>query len=370
MEQFELSPFKVENYGPCVVEDFVPYSDEWALISAGRGFRELNFILGVRYEFRDKLYLSGVEVLQEGEYLRLGHYDEWGKLVHSDGWEGPHQSYYHQGYHYYSDDAPNAKLYCDGEILIDHWGDIEELGNPWVTNDRIWFEARSKLFPAPEGWRIYYATLEGEDITYFCIGANPCVYRDTLYYGIWNGTSFDIARRNVKVDDLLTASMEKYGEYLRLVYSKMKKYVGKDSIVMEICTRHDRGIIGREVIPHNTYIMVDKNPSRPGHTLDAIKDELPSCEVLISTAILHHTAQEDLVELFRNLGKHTKRHIMLSGPNVEVLPELFGDHLYHIEVEEMVKIGRAVGWNCIEIIPCGLSKPLCEVLMVFGREGS
>ena len=370
MEQFELHPFKVENYGLCVVEDFVPYSSTRALISAGKGFRELNFILDVEYEFKDKLYLSDAHVVREGTYLRLGHYNEADFPVSSEGWEGPHQIFEYKGSYYYTNDAPNGRLYCDGEVLIDHWGEVAELGNPWVVGGRIWFEVRNKSNSAPERWRIHYSDLEGGSITYFCEGANPCIYKDTLYYGIWNGSSFNIARRGVKVDELKTASMERYGEYLRLVYSKMKKYVGEDDTVMEICTRHDRGIIGQEVIPHSTYIMVDKNPNRPGYTLDAIKDELPSCEVLISTAILHHTAPEDLVELFRNLGKNTERHIMLSGPNVEVLPELFGDHLYHIEVEEMVKIGISVGWNCIEIIPCGLSKPLCEVLMVFGKSTS
>jgi len=178
------------------------------------------------------------------------------------------------------------------------------------------------------------------------------------------------ARRGVKVDELQTASMERYGKYLRLVYNKMKEYVSPSDIVMEICTRHDRGIIGREILPHSTYIMVDKNPDRPGHTLDAIKDELPSCDVLVSTAILHHTAPENLLELFRNLRLNTRKYIMLSGPDVRVLPELFGDHLYHIDVYGMADIAMLSGWRCIKYYPCGLSKPLCEVMMVFERDES
>jgi len=157
MEQFELFPFKVENYGPCVVEDFVPYSSTRALISAGKGFRELNFILDVRYEFGDKLYLSDDRIVREGTYLRLGHYNEADFPVSSEGWEGPHQLFEYKESYYYTNDAPNGRLYRDGEVLIDHWGDIEELGNPWVTEGRIWFEARSKHFPAPEGWRIHYS---------------------------------------------------------------------------------------------------------------------------------------------------------------------------------------------------------------------
>jgi hypothetical protein len=370
MEQFELSPFSVENYGPCVVEDFVPYSDTRALVSVGKNFRELNYILDVEYKFTDKLYLGEPSVARVGKYIRLGHWNEWDQLIYSDGWEGPHQPFYHQGKHYYSDDAPNARLYCNREILIDHWGEVAELGNPWVTDERIWFEARDKSNPAPEGWNIHYSDLDGGNITYFCSGANPCIYKDTLYYGIWNGKSFDIGRRSVKVDDLRTASMERYGKYLLLLYAKMAKYTLTTDTVMEICTRHDRGFISQEVIPHSYYILTDKNPNRPGYTLDAIKDELPSCDVLLSTAILHHTSPKNLVDLFRNLSKNTSRHIMLSGPNKEVLPELFGDHLYHINVEEMVRIGSVLGWKCISVDACGLSKPFCEVLMVFERKES
>jgi len=369
MERFELHPFSMENYGPCVVEDFVPYSDTRALISAGKGFRELNYILDVEYEFRDKLYLSDPWIEKLGEYLRLGHWEEgsW-ELIYSDGWEGPHQSFSHKGYHYYSNGAPHAKLYRDLDVLIDHWGEVEECGNPWVTDERIWFEARDKDNPAPEGWNIHYSDLEGGNITYFCPGANPCIYKDTLYYTIWNGTSFDFVRRVVTMDALQTASMERYADYLRLVYGKMKEYIEPSDTVMEICTRHDRGIIGEKVLPHSQYIMVDKNPKRPGLTLDAMNDELPDCDVLISTAILHHTAPENLLQLFRNLAENTRKYILLSGPNVEVLPELFGDHLYHIDVDEMIDIAHKVGWNRVSVSSCGLSKPLCEVMMVFERD--
>lgn len=380
MEQFALSPFEVENYGPCVVEDFVPYSDERALVSVGKNFRELNFILDVEYKFRDKLYLNDIRVWKSGNYLRLGHQIECPnrfalsgmlrELIYSDSWEEPHQPFYYQGKHYYSDDAPNARLYCDGKILINHWGEVEELGNPWIVDDRIWFEARDKSNPAPEGWNIHYADLDGGNITYFCPGANPCIYKDMLYYGIWNGTSFNIARRSVKVDDLQTASMERYGEYLRLVYGKMKNFVRASDVIIEVCTRHDRGIIGREVLPHSKYIMVDKNPNRPGLTFDVIDEELPPCDVLISTAILHHTKPEYLAVLFWALAQNTEKYILLSGPNVEVLPELFGDHLYHINIEEMISIAKTVGWKCISLSACGLSKPFCEVLMVFERDVS
>ena len=87
--------------GPCggkilVVEDFVPYTAERALISCGRTLRELTMILDVRYQFRRQQFGGYLElfnpvVLDVGEYLRLGHRDGNGRLICSDGWEGPHQ---------------------------------------------------------------------------------------------------------------------------------------------------------------------------------------------------------------------------------------------------------------------------------------
>lgn len=370
MKQFALSPFKVENYGLCVVEDFVPYSDTRALISAGPNFRELNFIGDVKYDFQDTLKLSDIYILRRGAYLRLGHWDAEEYLLNSDGWKGAHQPFYYNGRIYYSNDAPTARLYCDGKLLIDHWGDIAELGNPWVTDERIWFEARDKNDPAPEGWVIHHANHKGGDITYFCPGANPCIYKEMLYYGIWNGSSFDFARRSVKQDALITASMERYTDYLCMVYNKMSRYIAPSDTVMEICTRHDRGILGKQLLPHNTYIMVDRDPKRPGHTLDALKDELPGCDILLSTALLHHTSPENLVELFKNLEKNTRKKILINGPNVAVLPDLFGDHLYHINTDQMESVAKEAGWWCTHLEPSGLSKPFCEVLMVFERKKS
>jgi hypothetical protein len=162
--------------------------------------------------------------------------------------------------------------------------------------------------------------------------------------------------------------MERYSEYLRFVYKKMARHVKPSDVVMEICTRHDRGVLGKEALPHKQYIMVDRNSSRLGLNLDAVRDELPPCDVVISTAILHHTRPEDIEALFCNLAKNTRSIIILSGPNVDILPELFGDHLYHIDKDHIHQIESAAGWRCIEVSPCGLSEPFCELFLVFERK--
>src|SRR5262245_52546765 len=86
-EIFRFAPFSMPNYGPCVIEDFVPISDNRALVTAGKHLRLLEFILEVSFEFGDTLWVYDPEVLRRGRYLRLGHLFE-GSLVFSDGWEG------------------------------------------------------------------------------------------------------------------------------------------------------------------------------------------------------------------------------------------------------------------------------------------
>ena len=199
MERFALSKLDLENYGSCVVEDFVPCTKDKAIISAGPGYRELTVIAQVEYRFDGVLHLENPIIIQEGDYLRLGHI-HGDDLIYSDGWENLHQPFYHEGDIYYTDDAPNGRIYKNGSIFINHWPGIAEIGNPWVHEDRVWFEARYASDEAPEGWWIYTVDMNGEDDERVCQGANPCIYEDTLYYGLWNGKTFDIARRSCKMN--------------------------------------------------------------------------------------------------------------------------------------------------------------------------
>jgi hypothetical protein len=190
-ERYAVAPLNVPNYGPCLIEDFVPVSDNRALVTAGKDYRHLCFILYVSYRFTDRLELSEPAIVHTGTYLRLGHL--YGSdIIYSDGWKGPHQPFKHKTGYYYSDGAPAAKLYRDGKVLIDHWDGLAEVGNPWV-DDHLWFEARHERQQAPQGWGIYRADLDGTNRKFLFVGANPCTYKDTLYYGLWNGEAFDIA---------------------------------------------------------------------------------------------------------------------------------------------------------------------------------
>jgi hypothetical protein len=173
-----------------VIEDFVPLTANRALITMGRSYRELNFIAEASYEFG--AMLGDFTIRKEGKYLRLGH-ERDGEVIYSEGWRGPHQPFQLNGNRYCSDGAPDAKLYRDGELLIDHWPGVAEVCNAWV-DEFIWFEARDEKVPAPDGWWICRADLKGGNIEMLFPGANPCMFDGNLYYGLWNGQAFDLAR--------------------------------------------------------------------------------------------------------------------------------------------------------------------------------
>ena len=184
------------NFGPCVIEDFVPYSDNRALISAGPNYERLRYIADVHYKFHDDgIDINLVEQLKVGTYLRLGHL-YGGKLVWSEGNEGIHQPHRSDDDHfYYALGAPNAKIYCNGELLIDHPPGVLQVGKPWVYREHVYFEGHDADKPTPTGWNIYRALKDGTAIEKLCAGANPVVYNSILYFSVWIANSFSIARR-------------------------------------------------------------------------------------------------------------------------------------------------------------------------------
>lgn len=160
----------------------------------GPGFRELNKICLVQYEKDDALVLSNPVIIREGPYLRLGHLRE-GRLISSDGFKGPHQPFKTDDALYFTNGAPNGRIYKNCSVFIDHWDDFVEVTNPWVDGEDIYFEARREHNEAPEGWELWRADIATGVKQRICDGANPCVYKGHLYYSVWNGESFDVAER-------------------------------------------------------------------------------------------------------------------------------------------------------------------------------
>ena len=162
-------------------------------------------------------------------------------------------------------------------------------------------------------------------------------------------------------DELITLKHTRYCEYLEYVYNRMARWVGSGAHVLEVGVRpQDRGVLSRRIIPHASFRTVDRRPSRrPNMVRDVLKGPV-SADVIISTCILHHTAEEDIPKLLSNLRAPI---LLLSGPNVAVLPELFGDHKWHIEIDKLKGWLEDLGYG-VQYFASGLSIPYCELLVV------
>ena len=160
-------------------------------------------------------------------------------------------------------------------------------------------------------------------------------------------------------DALITLPHEYYGQYLEQVYLWMAQYVPPNANVMEVGVRpEDRGVISRRIIPHRSFIGVDRRPDRGELVLDVLQAPIRA-DVIISTCVLHHTPRSSITRLLAHLNAGV---LLFSGPNAAVLPELIGDHQWHIEVPILVRwleqAGYRVTWE-----PSGLSEPRCEVVV-------
>lgn len=160
-------------------------------------------------------------------------------------------------------------------------------------------------------------------------------------------------------DALVTLQHNRYGEYLEHVYTKMAAHVPPDADIIEIGARHDRGVISKRVIPHKWFMAVDRNRRRGDLCIDVLETPLKA-GVILSTCVLHHTPECDIPRLLDNLKAPL---LMFSGPNAQVMTELFGDHQWHIDTDKLTgwltERGYTSTWERI-----GLSELLCEVLIV------
>jgi hypothetical protein len=180
-----------------VIEDFVPISDTKALVTGGRSYHRLRCIAEVRYTFTNEgLVLANPIVLQEGEYLRLGHLFN-GELIYSDGRDGPHQPHRHGDDVYYAFGEPTSRIYKNGRVHIDLFDGVSQIGKPWVHDGYIYFEGHDSDKEAPNGWNVYRSLMDGTAIQKICRGANPAIYNSILYLTVWAANQFWLVRRTL-----------------------------------------------------------------------------------------------------------------------------------------------------------------------------
>lgn len=165
-------------------------------------------------------------------------------------------------------------------------------------------------------------------------------------------------------DALVTLPHKRYGEYLEKVYAKMAKYIDSTDHVVEIGTRReDRGKISRKMLPYRIFETLDKNPSRAELVAD-IRNTPIRADVILSTCILHHLEEDEVPMALRNMEAPV---LLFSGPTKEALPELFGDHRWHIEPNKLIDWLDDLGYRTFNIERIGMSRPYCEVFISASR---
>lgn len=170
-----------------------------------------------------------------------------------------------------------------------------------------------------------------------------------------------------RVEDPVQQPGKVVTEYLQHIYMLMSDWI-VGNVVVEICARHDRGRMTERILEVPLFVSVDRNPMRPGLTLDALRGNLPPCDTLISTAILHHTERKDIGPLLINLGRHTRGRMIFSGPNIKVMDTLQGDHLYHIDLDHLRPLIEEAGFTVIHVESVGFQEPKAELLVVCERD--
>lgn len=178
-------------------EDFVPVSDTRALITTGHSLNRLDQIEMADYVIvENRVWLGKSQLVASGESLRLG--GIFGRLVYSSAQgivgaecQSPtaHQPFVKDGALYYTDDWPHVRIYRDGEVFVDHFGNMRQVGNPCWVGDTLYFEARSDDDPCrPDLWEVWRLNGTPE---FVCMGANPSCWDGKLFIGEWNGQHFD-----------------------------------------------------------------------------------------------------------------------------------------------------------------------------------
>jgi len=194
-------------------EDFFPLSDRHALITTGEKLNRLDKIETISWKLMgDRVFFTSdpLEVVSAPNVRLGGVFD--GKLVysHSGGIVGAdifsptaHQPFVKDNDIYYTDEWPKVKIHKhDGvsefaEIYVDHFGQMQQVGNPCWIGDDLYFEARESVAPKDAGlWQIW--RLRNGELEFVTYGANPAGLQNKLFWGEWNGKCFNY--RCTKID--------------------------------------------------------------------------------------------------------------------------------------------------------------------------
>ena len=154
-----------------------------------------------------------------------------------------------------------------------------------------------------------------------------------------------------------------FEEFFTENYSKMKQFTHPSYSLLEVGCRDDRGVLSSRILDFSHMTILDKDRDRVLLAQQAIGKNSQSInfvvadifnvadysslangfDIVMTTALVHHTPIEGVKKLMRIFKKLAKKRIIISGPNAKVQTELYGDHRYHLNREELRDISGEVG---------------------------
>jgi hypothetical protein len=138
-------------------------------------------------------------------------------------------------------------------------------------------------------------------------------------------------------------------------YEFIKYFVRSSDVVVDAACRDN---IGSKVLVNEckTMYCVDRDEFRLKKAMseefkeknnivyehkDSLREELPECDVLVTSSLFHHYPKELLTSIFGKLCKNVKRDVMIFAPNGKYYPKIFfderghGDHVYHPFISDL-----------------------------------
>lgn len=146
----------------------------------------------------------------------------------------------------------------------------------------------------------------------------------------------------------------------------MKPFVGEEDTLLEIGCRDDRGVLSAQILDFSRMTILDMTPSRVSLTKNTSQqlnspeknqkinfivadifgediDSIGSYDVVMTTALVHHTSREKIPSLFSIFKKLANKRIIVSGPNKRKQTKLYGDHRYHLDRDDLKKVAGDIG---------------------------
>ena len=142
-------------------------------------------------------------------------------------------------------------------------------------------------------------------------------------------------------------------------YSAIKPFIAPTESLLEIGCRDDRGVLSSKMLDFSAMTILDKDLSRINLAKRSVTrmkvsfitadifstdiDSIGTFDVVMTTALVHHTPKENMVRLLKIFKRLCNKRIIISGPNKRKQTRLYGDHLYHLDRYELREMAASIG---------------------------